>query len=158
MGYKLLPKNDKGTYCLLFLCFNSTLVNIGRLGIHPINLGYYLYVGSAFGSGGLSSRIQRHAKIYKKKHWHLDYLRQYLIPLEVWYSTSSVKQEHQWAKLLLNSNLFKASIEKFGASDCNCTSHLFYSEIKPQFEMIHQNIIQQSINYENLNKIDLNIL
>ena len=58
----------------------------------------------------------------------------------------------------MNSNLFKASIEKFGASDCNCTSHLFYSEIKPQFEMIHQNIIQQSINYENLNKIELNIL
>ncbi len=158
MSYGLLPTSEKGTYCLLFSCFNSTSVRIGQLGIYPISLGYYIYIGSAFGSGGLSSRVQRHIKIYKNKHWHLDYLRQYLIPLEVWYSTSTNKQEHQWAQLLLNHNFFKVPIENFGASDCNCTSHLFYSDIKPEFKNFRKKVIEKSINYENFNKIELNIL
>ncbi|MFY0609784.1 MAG: GIY-YIG nuclease family protein [Candidatus Atelocyanobacterium thalassa] len=158
MSYRLLPNNEKGTYCLLLFCFNSTSASIGNLGLYPINLGYYIYVGSAFGAGGLNSRIQRHIKIYKNKHWHLDYLRQYLIPLEVWYSTSKIRQEHEWAKFLLNNNLFKVPVKKFGASDCSCISHLFYSDIKPEFEILNEKIIRKSLDYKNFNKVELNML
>ena len=40
-----------------------------------IRKGYYVYVGSAMGSGGVAARLKHHSKISKKLHWHLEYLQ-----------------------------------------------------------------------------------
>lgn len=123
-----------GTYCLIFSCLTSSSVTIGKLGTYKINPGYYCYIGSAFGRGGLKSRINRHLKINKSYHWHLDYLRPYLNPMEIYYSTDTIKQECQWAKLLLDSEQSSIPIKKFGSSDCNCPTHLFYYHVKPNVQ------------------------
>ncbi len=130
----LLIPNQSGTYCLVCYCSLASKISIGKLGTYQTNLGYYCYIGSAFGQGGLKSRVKRHLNINKSFHWHFDYLRPSLIPLEVWYSTDNIKREHQWANLFLKDQLSMIPVKKFGSSDCNCLTHLFYYEMKPQFE------------------------
>ncbi|MCH2246875.1 MULTISPECIES: GIY-YIG nuclease family protein [Crocosphaera] len=87
MDKSLKLPSQSGTYCLVFSCSISLPVTIGKLGTYQIKPGYYCYIGSAFGPGGIKSRINRHLQINKRKHWHLDYLRPYLITIEILYST-----------------------------------------------------------------------
>jgi Uri superfamily endonuclease len=56
--------------------------SLGRLQLRP---GYYVYVGSAFGPGGLRARIEHHARPAVRPHWHIDYLRRYTRLEAVWY-------------------------------------------------------------------------
>lgn len=132
--------SQPGTYCLVFSCSISSPVTIGKLGTYLINPGYYCYVGSAFGRGGLKSRINRHLKINERQHWHLDYLRPYLTPIEIFYSTDSIKRECQWAELLLEDEQSSIPIRKFGSSDCDCSAHLFYYEVQPEFEVFYHQV------------------
>ncbi len=128
--------NQPGTYCLVFHCSTSSTVTIGKLGTYQIYPGYYCYIGSAFGRGGLKSRINRHLQINKRTHWHFDYLRPYLTPVEIYYSTDTIKRECQWAELLLEDEQSSIPIKKFGSSDCNCTAHLFYYQVNPQLTIL----------------------
>jgi Uri superfamily endonuclease len=50
----------KGTYVLIAFEAHMKRLKIGRLGACDIVPGYYAYVGSAFGSGGLRARIGHH--------------------------------------------------------------------------------------------------
>lgn len=86
--------------------------------------GWYAYVGSAFGSGGLMARLHRHLLLKKKPHWHIDYLRTVASPREIWYSSDAQPLEHHWAAVLLNGA--GEPINGFGCTDCRCPSHLFY--------------------------------
>jgi Uri superfamily endonuclease len=88
--------------------------------------GAYIYVGSAFGPGGLRARVSRHLRRNKKIHWHIDYLRQELPVLAVWYAEGDTTLEHTWAKAIGACNLASMPVPGFGASDCRCASHLFY--------------------------------
>ncbi len=128
--------NRPGTYCLLFSCSKSSQVTIGKLGTYQTQPGYYCYIGSAFGRGGLKSRIRRHLQIDKRKHWHLDYLRPSLTPSSIYYSTDTIKRECIWAKLLLKDEQSSIPIKKFGSSDCHCPAHLFYYEVKPELNLL----------------------
>lgn len=130
-----------GTYCLTFYCSILSQVTVGKLGTYQIIPGYYCYIGSAFGSGGLKSRIQRHLKINKRHHWHLDYIRPYLEPIEVCYTTDTIKREHQWSELLLKEKNSSIPINNFGSSDCHCPTHLFYYKIKPQIKQYFHNYV-----------------
>ncbi|WP_107668888.1 DUF123 domain-containing protein [Cyanothece sp. BG0011] len=132
-NFLILP-SQTGTYCLRFHCSILSQVTVGKLGTYQIVPGYYCYIGSAFGRGGLKSRIQRHLKINKRNHWHLDYIRPYLEPVEIYYTTDSIKREHQWAELLLKDQYSTIPINKFGSSDCHCPTHLFYYKVKPKLE------------------------
>ena len=126
--------SQPGTYCLVFCCPNQSQVTIGKLGTYQVQPGYYCYIGSAFGRGGLKSRINRHLQINKRHHWHLDYLRPYLTPVEILYSTDTIKRECEWAELLLEDEQSSIPIKKFGSSDCHCSAHLFYYQVKPQLK------------------------
>jgi Uri superfamily endonuclease len=53
-----LPE-DKGTYVLIASVAQMKRVKIGSLGESGIVPGFYAYVGSAFGAGGLPSPITR---------------------------------------------------------------------------------------------------
>ena len=63
-----------GTYILLIELTEANPINVGKLGIHIFEPGYYLYVGSEL--NGLVSRISRHMRSDKPCHWHIDYLTQ----------------------------------------------------------------------------------
>ena len=76
----------RGTY-LLILRLDRDVVGlpVGKLGALDFSAGYYLYIGSAFGSGGLPARLAYHAKRRKtRRHWHIDYLREHGELEEAW--------------------------------------------------------------------------
>ncbi len=142
MEKSLQLPSQPGTYCLIFSCSTSSTVSIGKLGTYQINPGYYCYIGSAFGRGGLKSRINRHLQINKRQHWHLDYLRPHLTPVQICYSIDTIKLECQWAKLLLKDEQSSIPIKKFGSSDCDCTAHLFYYQVQPELKIfLSQSVI-----------------
>jgi len=123
-----------GTYCILFQSQKSRRVQIGRWGYLYIEPGYYLYVGSAFGPGGVSARVLRHCRKScrsKAKHWHMDYLRDYVTPVMAWYSYAPTRLEHRWAGRLLGMAEM-TSINGFGCSDCQCPAHLFQTPTEPK--------------------------
>jgi len=128
--------SQPGTYALVFYSPAIFSVEVGRLGVLDFKKGYYVYVGSAFGPGGISARLNRHLRIKKKKHWHLDYIRQYLKPADVWYSYDTQSLEHLWAEIISKNNKCTSSIKKFGCSDCKCESHLFYFRHYPTSDIL----------------------
>ncbi|MHA1820011.1 MAG: GIY-YIG nuclease family protein [Promethearchaeota archaeon] len=128
-------------------------LEIGKLGKVKINFGYYLYIGSAMGSGAVSliGRVLRHVrsntltkikpvidnslrnnrKLYSesvpKKHWHIDYLlchqNVFLIKI-ILFPTSEYREECAIANLVKEYS--DGFVEGFGSSDCDCVSHLYY--------------------------------
>jgi Uri superfamily endonuclease len=52
--------DQKGTYVLIAKVTEVRRLRIGYLGEFDIVPGFYAYVGSAFGSGGLRARIGHH--------------------------------------------------------------------------------------------------
>lgn len=128
---------DKGIYCLIFKTQGLT-VNIGALGNLTFQAGWYIYVGSALGSGGLQ-RLERHISLAqkrdKKPKWHIDYL---LInpDFSLLYAIFVITQEQfecRLARLLNNSG-----VPGFGCSDCSCSSHLFFRTQDPREEILNK--------------------
>jgi Uri superfamily endonuclease len=118
-------KSQPGTYALLLRSDASTSAQIGRWGCLDVRPGYYIYVGSALGPGGVLARVSRHCREHKTKHWHIDYLREFTIPVSVWYSYSPTRLEHCWAKAVAGLTETEP-VKGFGCSDCKCNSHLFF--------------------------------
>ena len=129
-----LPE-DKGTYVLIASVAQMKRLEIGRLGTFDIVPGFYAYVGSAFGAGGLRARIGHHLQSTVRPHWHIDYFLRIAEPIEVWFSTASQKLERRWASLLEEAPNFRIPITRFGSSDYHRSrsSHLFYSKRCPSF-------------------------
>jgi len=116
----------KGTYIVILYLSGSKRIRIGRLGEFQFRRGYYTYVGSAFGPGGLAARLRHHANIAGRPHWHVDYLRQEALVAGMLFQESSQRHEHEWAKQLLGMHGASPAIAGFGSSDCNCRTHLIY--------------------------------
>jgi Uri superfamily endonuclease len=124
-------KPEPGTYALVMHCRQNISIRIGRWGLLAVQPGYYIYVGSAFGPGGVQARVARHCRTDKTLHWHIDYLRKVVTPLAVWCSYEPAPLEHAWARAL--SKMESVSpIVNFGCSDCSCETHLFRTAKKPR--------------------------
>lgn len=122
-------KNDSGTYIItLQCCIAKSLIPIGKKKNLLLERGYYYYVGSAFGPGGVKARVSHHQNISKNPRWHLDFLRKHTKIIEIWHTYDNNKREHQWANILYQSPLTNIPLYGFGASDCKCFSHLFFSK------------------------------
>jgi sugar fermentation stimulation protein A len=112
---------DSGSYILILRLRESSTISIGGLGEIKFRKGYYLYVGSA--RKNLSSRIERHRRMRKKRFWHVDFLRavaefHFAVPFRTQdilecAIARSVSEIAQW------------EIPRFGSSDCLCFSHLY---------------------------------
>jgi len=124
-----------GTYALLLEVTNDKHIQIGKLGNFLFWKGYYLYVGSAFGPGGLKSRVGRHILVKKKKRWHIDYLREKADLIDIWYTTDSQKLECKLARSIITLLNGFTIVKGFGASDCKCTTHLFYFMESPSSDL-----------------------
>jgi len=135
----------KGTYVLLACVRQMKRLEIGRLGVCAIIPGFYAYVGSALGAGGLRARIGHHLESAAAPHWHIDYLLQHAVPTEVWYTLADRKLERHWAELLAKAPHFHAPIPRFGASDYHRSraSHLFHSKRRPSFRWFRERIQAQ---------------
>jgi Uri superfamily endonuclease len=125
---------DKGTYVLILQLDTSAHLTIGKLGSFDFPAGWYAYVGSAFGPGGLRGRLKHHLSPVTKLHWHIDYLRTVANVREVWWATDDTRYEHQWAAALQKSLDAIIPAPRFGASDCKCATHLVYFPEKLEFD------------------------
>jgi Uri superfamily endonuclease len=122
-----------GTYLLILRCRRRGVVQIGRWREIHVVPGYYLYAGSAFGPGGVRARIARHFRTTKRRHWHIDYLRDVAEPTAAWYTHATERCEHRWAQLL-GDTAGMIAIPGFGCSDCRCRTHLYRSPAEPDFK------------------------
>lgn len=122
---------DPGTYALILRSHASFEQSVGALGTVTVHPGFYIYVGSALGPGGIRSRVCRHLRASKKLHWHIDYLRQKLSMVAVWYAKTVSVHEHRWANTMCRWSRVVIAVPGFGASDCQCESHLFFCRTAP---------------------------
>lgn len=121
---------NHGTYAVIFQCRSPATAPVGRWGQLALRKGYYIYVGSAFGPGGVLARVSRHCRREKARRWHIDYLGGFVDPLGAWYSHDPQRLEHRWAACLADMP-GATPVPKFGCSDCRCESHLFYFAARP---------------------------
>lgn len=124
-----LNSGHKGAYILVLSVTEDATATVGRLGAVEFAAGAYAYVGSALGRAGFG-RIRRHMRVFSgsdmKLKWHIDYLSDIAALHDVLTITTTKRIECDIAEHLQASPSLTA-IRHFGASDCGCNTHLFYS-------------------------------
>ncbi len=137
----------KGTYLLILsLAHPGARLAIGRLGCYDFAAGYYLYVGSASGSGGIPARLAYHQQRHKRRpHWHIDYLRAATDIYEIWTIICTRSLEHEWCRALQHMKDLVVPIRGFGASDSPLQSHLFYTAHYPHASFLSHVLLAPEI-------------
>ncbi len=119
--------DDGGTYSLLVTLPEATRIEVGALGEHVFPAGAYAYTGSALGSGGFA-RVDRHRRLARcasdARHWHVDYLIGHPdAALRAVVTSAGADVECAVA-----DRLGDGPVPGFGASDCDCPSHLAHRD------------------------------
>lgn len=125
----------KGVYVLIIQVSNDAEVTAGALGKLPFKKGWYAYVGSA--QNNLEKRVRRHLGKEKRKFWHIDYLLddEAAKVIAVFHKQADKTEECAVAEAIGERG---EPINGFGASDCNCMSHLFrVSDYRFLLEFMH---------------------
>lgn len=122
---------DKGVYLLVLRLPEARTLDVGALGRREFPAGWYVYVGSAHGAGGLRARLRRHRLLEKPVRWHVDTLRAAAEFVEAWAASLPAECECQWARRLAEAPGANVPVPGFGASDCRCASHLVHFQAKP---------------------------
>ena len=117
--------SEPGTYILILEALSKRRVLVGVLGTLDLEPGFYVYVGSALGSGGLRGRLAHHHRHSRSPHWHIDYMRRHTTLREIWFLVGMSRREHLWAAVLASKAEAVIPFAGFGASDCGCRTHLF---------------------------------
>ena len=137
---------EKGTYALLLRLDRSELIRVGKLGEFTFPAGWYVYVGSARGPGGLAARLARHRRRMadgKRLRWHVDYLLERARLVEVWSrggwpsAPAGRRLECEWARVFADAPGGEIPVPRFGASDCRCPAHLIYFATYPVDALSH---------------------
>ncbi|MEJ2407519.1 MAG: GIY-YIG nuclease family protein [Candidatus Thiodiazotropha sp.] len=137
------PGSLPGTYILLMRLPRGQALTIGYLGRREFARGWYLYVGSAFGPGGVAARCNHHRRGTSRPRWHVDYLRGVMPLREIWFTHDPLRREHQWADILLSNPSLEMPVKGCGASDCDCQSHLLYTLDKPDYEGFSHSLLKK---------------
>jgi Uri superfamily endonuclease len=129
--------NLPGTYALWLEMPERTHLAIGRLGEFDFPPGGYLYLGSAFGTGGLAGRLHHHLSPIKRPHWHIDYLRPKMRITALGYCVSENFMECQWSRRAARHADACVPAPGFGASDClsGCAAHLYLFSSQASFAL-----------------------
>jgi Uri superfamily endonuclease len=145
-----MAEAEPGTYALLLKLDKQERITVGKLGTFDFPAGYYLYVGSALGPGGLQARLARHqrgsenssqsssSQRGKKLHWHIDYLLQRGQLIEVWSVVSEERLECKWSEVARGLSGAQVPVRGFGSSDCRCLTHLIYFSARPNREQFER--------------------
>ena len=133
-------QSTPGTYALILSTAADGLLQIGRLGQLHVRGGFYVYIGSAFGPGGVRARIAHHCRRAARPHWHIDYLRLVTRLSAIWYTYDILRREHQWAEVLQRTRGASIPLQGFGASDCTCASHLYFLSTRPSWHAFRSGI------------------
>lgn len=128
---------DSGCYIIVLYQEKMKRVSIGKIGEREFIKGYYCYIGSA--KKNLIKRIERHRRVRKNLHWHIDYLRNHSTFLTAYPIRTSENIECALAEGLIL--IAEGSVKGFGCGDCACQSHLFYFGEDPRFTREFQDIL-----------------
>jgi Uri superfamily endonuclease len=134
-----------GTYVLVLRFSKRLEIVVGKLGVLAVQPGFYVYVGSALGPGGLAARVGRHCRHEKTARWHVDYLRAAADLEEVWYATGKSHRECRWASVLRALPGASVPLGGFGASDCGCPSHLCFFSLPPSLADFRKKLLNRRI-------------
>lgn len=111
-----------GTYTLLCVLPEPATLSVGALGTVDLSAGAYAYTGSALGPGGFA-RVDRHRRVARGesdvRHWHVDSLTGHPQTELAGVVTTATDAECRVARRLPDG-----PVAGFGASDCDCRSHL----------------------------------
>lgn len=156
MKVKSHPPNSPGSYALLLHLPKSSVLRVGSLEEHRYPNGYFLYIGSAKGPGGLRARVQRHLRPdwQKRQHWHIDRLSAIAKIKQVWWCPGTHAIECKWAKFLEETGLRMP--RKFGASDCRCQGHLIQIDTIEKVETAYR--LSQKMVDEEFGSIELKMV
>ena len=114
---------DGGTYTLLVELAAPATIAVAALGEHRFEPGGYAYTGSALGAGGFS-RVDRHRRTargeHDVRHWHVDHL----LGRPEARIDRVVRSVGADAECAVADRLPSGPADGFGASDCDCGSHL----------------------------------
>ncbi|HWQ15348.1 MAG TPA: GIY-YIG nuclease family protein [Roseiflexaceae bacterium] len=132
----------KGTYLLILRLDHEAALRVGRLGQFTFAAGFYLYVGSAFGPGGLPARLSYHQQRARPHpHWHIDYLRPHARLIEAWAIGCGASIERGLVDTLAALPELSVPARRFGASDSDRRSHLLYTPRRPSSRALTSAII-----------------
>jgi len=111
----------------------SVTLWIGTLGKVSFTAGSYVYVGSAFGNGGIYARVNHHLSSSPRPHWHIDYLKPRLAIQAVLWQAGPQRMECEWVRQLLTLPGVAAPVAGFGSSDCpnHCPAHFLSTHLSP---------------------------
>jgi sugar fermentation stimulation protein A len=129
---------DRGSYLFVLRLSDDKKINVGKLGNIMFKKGFYVYVGSAMAN--LTARIERHQRLRKNFHWHIDSLRDVSEVVGVFSIRSSDRLECELASSV--SKIAEWSIRGFGSSDCACPTHLFGFKNDPASLTAFQRLLQ----------------
>ncbi len=118
---------QSGNYALHLRLDRDETLPVGRLGQVDFAPGDYLYLGSAWGPGGLRARLGRHLRGDGHPHWHIDALRAVCGVVGYGYAVAGdAHQECRWSQAL-GGIVGTSYVAGFGASDCrSCPAHLVF--------------------------------
>ena len=123
--------SNAGSYALVLACPDPARIAVGSLGEVQLRAGYLVYVGSAFGSGGLAGRLRHHLRPVRRPHWHIDYVRRHASLVGVWCASGPRHLEHIWAASFASAPGFTVPHPRLGSADCACSAHLVHSPRRP---------------------------
>ena len=120
----------KGVYLLLLEA--RQVIPVGRLGLVTFD-GWYVYVGSALGPGGLC-RVARHfsyaERSQRRARWHIDnVLGQGGLKGAI---VAATEQRLECALAERGGGRLASAFRGFGSSDCRCTTHLAVARTEEQ--------------------------
>jgi len=147
--------DTRGTYAVILWLPGDTEVEVGRLGRHQFPSGWYVYIGSAFGPGGLRARIQHHLRPARRPHWHLDFLKQHATISAVWHCSEDVGREHSWAEAMSRMRGASLPVTNFGSSDCRCRTHLFRFVRVPRARSLLRRLRRTDTNHPSIKVLQL---
>ena len=122
-------------------------LTVGKLGTFDLPAGLYVYVGSAFGPGGLGARLRRHFRRGKSLRWHIDYLTALVEP-EGAVTVPFGRLEPIWASRLCRHPQAKTPVPGFGAGDARsgeCKTHLFAFPKETQIDELEKWLMDYEI-------------
>jgi len=115
-------RRTPGVYHLVLRLRRARTIQVGRLGRFEFGAGYYVYTGSAM--SGLEARLARHRRQRKKLWWHIDYLLRQAELVDVVAVPTQRREECERNRWVLSLPGAGVVAPGFGASDCNCVTHL----------------------------------
>jgi Uri superfamily endonuclease len=136
----------KGIYIIIIALHAPIVLEVSNKRRFVLHRGFYAYAGSAL--GGLEARIARHLSTKKKYHWHIDYLLRHATVCTTICAETKDREECLVARELSRR---LPSIGGFGCSDCNCSSHLFFSR---NLGDLKEHVVN-ALKLRNLNPVEL---